>query len=209
MSKAVPWQDYPFVPSVREIEASAGGKLLIHEFEKLHSSFSSILQLINSNDKLLSRIPIKTSVDRLPRWANDMFPCLDGAALYSLLVRENPRLYAEIGSGNSTKFARRAIDDAALQTKIISIDPKPRAEIDQLCDEVIRLPLEELKDLSLFSQSDFVFFDGSHRSFQNTDVTVFFGEVLPLLPNGCIYGIHDILLPYDYLLREQNYRIAA
>ncbi len=27
---------------------------------------------------------------------------------------------------------------------------------------------------------------------------VFFLELLPALPKGCVYGIHDIYLPYDY-----------
>ena len=40
------------------------------------------------------------------------------------------RQMLEIGSGNSTKFARRAIRDHRLCTRITSIDPHPRAEID-------------------------------------------------------------------------------
>jgi len=48
----------------------------------------------------------------------------------------------EIGSGNSTKFVARAKRDGALSARIVSIDPQPRAEVDRLCDEVIRAPLE-------------------------------------------------------------------
>jgi hypothetical protein len=40
--------------------------------------------------------------------------------------------------------------------------------------------------------------DGSHRCFMNSDVTVFFLEVLPLLRPGVILHIHDIVLPFDY-----------
>jgi hypothetical protein len=40
--------------------------------------------------------------------------------------------------------------------------------------------------------------DSSHRAFQNSDVTIFFTEILPGLPTGTIYGIHDIFLPFDY-----------
>ena len=43
-----------------------------------------------------------------------------------------------------------------------------------------------------------VFFDGSHRTFMNSDATVFFLEVLPTLPAGTLVGIHDIYLPDDY-----------
>jgi hypothetical protein len=32
----------------------------------------------------------------------------------------------------------------------------------------------------------------------NSDVTVFFTEVLPVLASGVTIGIHDIFLPYDY-----------
>jgi len=68
------------------------------------------------------------------------------------------RVYFEIGSGHSTKFARHTIKRSAasrlplggLQTKVISVDPHARAEIDALCDEVIRMPLED-SDHRIFS----------------------------------------------------------
>jgi hypothetical protein len=40
--------------------------------------------------------------------------------------------------------------------------------------------------------------DGSHRSFMNSDVTVFFLEVLPRLQSGVLVHMHDIFLPEDY-----------
>lgn len=43
-----------------------------------------------------------------------------------------------------------------------------------------------------------MFFDGSHRCFQNSDVTAFFLDVMPRLPSGILIGIHDILWPQDY-----------
>jgi hypothetical protein len=45
---------------------------------------------------------------------------------------------------------------------------------------------------------DMLFIDNSHRSFPGSDVTVFFAEVMPVLPSGVIYGVHDIFLPRDY-----------
>jgi hypothetical protein len=94
----------------------------------------------------------------------------------------------------------RARSDGGLDTRITSIDPFPRAEVDALCDEVIRRPFEtaDLSVLSGLEPNDIVFFDGSHRSFMNSDATVFFLEVLPALPPGIVVGIHDILLPWDY-----------
>jgi hypothetical protein len=121
-------------------------------------------------------------------------------AIYGLLAGRNPQRYIEVGSGNSTRFAARAVADHKLRTRIISIDPEPRSEVDALCDMVLRMPLEDV-DSALFAQveaDDVVFMDGSHRSLQNSDVTVFFLELMPLLKPGTIYGMHDIFLPLDY-----------
>jgi Methyltransferase domain len=117
-----------------------------------------------------------------------------------MLLLKEPAIYLEIGSGNSTKFARLAIRSAQLETQIVSIDPFPRTEIDDLCDRLIRNQLEDC-DQSIFDQiksGDIVFFDGSHRVFTNSDVTVFFLEILPRLPKGTIVHVHDIFLPADY-----------
>jgi hypothetical protein len=106
----------------------------------------------------------------------------------------------EIGSGNSTKFVNRAVRRNNLGTKIVSIDPHPRAEIDTICDELIRRPLEDM-DLRLFDTleaGDILMIDNSHRCFQNSDVTVVFLEVLPRLKPGVLIYIDDIYLPSDY-----------
>ena len=69
-----------------------------------------------------------------------------------------------------------------------------------MCDRVIRDGLETC-ELEIFSQlepGDILFFDGSHRSFMNSDVTVFMMDVLPMIKPGVIIGVHDIFLPYDY-----------
>ena len=58
-------------------------------------------------------------------------------------------------------------------TRIISIAPRPYAEIEELCDEVLRYPLEAV-DLTTFEEldaGDIFFFDGSHRVFTDFEVT--------------------------------------
>jgi hypothetical protein len=149
----------------------------------------------------LARIPMIAPEESLePRWVNPWMSGLDGAWLYSIVRNRAPALFVEIGSGNSTKFVRRGIDDGNLRTRIVSIDPYPRADIDRLCDTVHRKSLETA-DFALFEQltaGDILFFDGSHRALQNSDVTVFFLEILPRLPRGVLIGIHDIFLPFDY-----------
>jgi hypothetical protein len=135
-----------------------------------------------------------------PYWVNGFIPGLDGVALYAFVADQRPRSYVEVGSGNSTKFVRRAVRDQDLSTRLLSIDPFPRAEIDAICDEVVRAPVEEA-DLDLFERlgaGDVLFVDNSHRAFQNSDATVMLTEVIPSLPTGVLVGIHDIFLPEDY-----------
>ena len=144
-----------------------------------------------------------------PHWNNGWLPDLDGIAIYAWLALQERRLYVEVGSGNSTKFARQAVITHKRRTQIVSIDPQPRAEIDTLCDEVIRSPLEQV-DLAIFDRlgdGDVLFIDSSHQSFMGNDVTVFFLEILPKLKPGVLVGVHDIFLPDDYqpAWRERYY----
>jgi hypothetical protein len=135
-----------------------------------------------------------------PYWESGWFPVLDAISLYGFLRDLAPKTYLEVGSGHSTRFARRAVTDGALPTKILSIDPHPRANISKLSDSITRSRLQDT-DLSVFDQlesGDVVLFDGSHRSFVNTDVTVFFLEVLPRLSRGVLVAVHDVYLPFDY-----------
>lgn len=136
----------------------------------------------------------------VPYWINGFLPGLDIMMLYTILAAENPATYIEIGSGNSTMVVAKAKADHKLRTNIISIDPAPRTEIDQLSDSIIREPFEKT-DLAQFSQlkrGDIVFVDNSHRVLPNSDATVFFMDVLPYLAPGVIVHIHDVYLPYDY-----------
>lgn len=135
-----------------------------------------------------------------PGWNNGFLPGMDIANLYAFLPIFQPKKYVEIGSGNSTKVARRAIKDNGLSTQIISIDPMPRAEIDHLADQIIRAPFEQTNFDFLFDleANDILFVDNSHRILPNSDAMVFFMEVLPKLKPGVIVHIHDIYLPYDY-----------
>ncbi|MFG0306899.1 MAG: class I SAM-dependent methyltransferase [Phycisphaerales bacterium JB040] len=142
--------------------------------------------------------------DPAPRWAQTWLPASDAAALVGAIGMcgdsGGARTYLEIGSGHSTRFARHAIERLGLGTRIVSIDTEPRAEVDALCDEVVRRPLEEAAPTVFegLSPGDVVFFDGSHRCLPNSDVTVFFLEVLPALPAGVVVGVHDVFWPADY-----------
>ncbi|MGP6159479.1 MAG: class I SAM-dependent methyltransferase [Vulcanimicrobiaceae bacterium] len=203
--------DYPVRPRPRYGHGLPRHELLAQIFEQDRASYEELLRsFLNFADEFAS-IPFEASngSDSLA-WRNDWLSELDAVSLYALVCQTKPKTYFEIGSGYSTKFVRRAIERHDLQTKIVSLDPHPRAEIDALSDENLRFPLEDV-DLRVFERvqpGDMVFFDGSHCCFTNSDVTVFFLEVLPKLPAGTLVHIHDIFLPFDYP-PDWNYRFYS
>lgn len=137
---------------------------------------------------------------RKPAWNNGFLPGLDIIGIYTLMTEYKPKKYIEIGSGNSTKVAYKAKTEHKLDTEIISIDPMPRAEIDNLANRIVREPFENIdfNILDELNENDILFVDNSHRILPNSDSMVFFLEILPRLKKGVIVHIHDIYLPYDY-----------
>lgn len=149
---------------------------------------------------LLSKIEeLSTPGPLAMNFANHFMPVLDGLSVM-WAAQKAGKVYMEIGSGYSTIYARSAVGIKGSKTRIVSVDPHPRASIDQLCDEIIRQPVEAV-DLSLFDMlgaGDVLFVDGSHRALTNSDVTVIMLDVLPRLSSGVLVGFHDIFLPFDY-----------
>lgn len=135
-----------------------------------------------------------------PSWNNGFLPGLDIIGIYTMIATFKPKKYIEIGSGNSTKVAFKAKTEQGLDMEMISIDPMPRAEIDDLATKVIRAPFENINYdiLEALDSNDILFVDNSHRILPNSDSMVFFLEILPRLKKGVIVHIHDIYLPYDY-----------
>jgi len=194
--------DYKWKPDSRELESQVLN-------QKLHAGLLQNLDYFNRFiPPMLSYLPVFKSIPATRGvgledvyWQNDYLPGLDLVFLYTLVREYKPLNIVEIGSGHSTAVMRKAIGDGHLNTKVSCIDPQPRRKLKSLADEVIPFALEDLKTLELFSRlepGDILFFDGSHISFPNSDVTVFFMEILPMLAPGVIVQIHDIYLPFDY-----------
>lgn len=191
--------DYPVQPRPRTF-ARPGKDFFGELMAASDDRVAALLREIGPSLAPLAALSQDETDPSLPFWSNPWLPPLDGATLYGLIATRKPSLYMEVGSGFSTKFARLAIRDHGLDTRIVSIDPQPRAEVDALCDEVVRAPYEDI-DLDVLDRlgpGDMLFIDNSHRAFTNSDVTVFFTETLPYLRPGVIYGVHDTFIPHDY-----------
>lgn len=201
--------DYPINPTPRFGWEKPAHKKIYDIINNNRSTYHKNMELCLKSMfylKQISSLPDPQDPTQ-PCWHNSYMTGLDAISLYVFTREMNPTNYYEIGSGYSTTFVKRAITDHKLKTKITAIDPSPRTKIDTICDKLIVDHLENI-DLSMFEQlqkGDILFFDGSHRSFTNSDVTIFFLEIMPLLRPGVLVGIHDIFLPYDYPA-EWNFR---
>ena len=194
--------DYDYQAEVRYGAGRPAHPELAHLIGDGRERYRAFLTTLGELQGDFAKLPLGGSYDQPnPFWFNSWFPPLDGMALTGMLRTHNPPRFLEVGSGVSTKFARRAVDLYGLQTRLTSIDPQPRNEVDKLCDEVIRRPLETCPPemFDALEAGDIFFLDSSHRAFQNSDVTVFFLEILPRLKPGVIVHVHDIYLPYDYI----------
>jgi hypothetical protein len=179
--------DYSYFPKTRSWLDTTGISTLQERLIQDEPAFADMLLSFSQFSECFEAIPLyNNEYDTCPYWINDWLPGLDAVSIYSLIANNNPSIYFEIGSGVSTMFAKRAVEDHYLSTRIMSLDPEPRASVDAICDDLIRLPCEEVP-ISLFENlpGDMVFFvDSSHRAFQNSDVTVFLPRYCLLFPRG-------------------------
>jgi len=193
--------DYSYTPKHRDtLQTSKIGSILNEWYCENKNDVYSLFNKFFSYKHNYEKIPFEPESEDIPNWNNGYVHPLDAISVYGFLAEKNPRYYVEVGSGNTTLFAAQSIRDNNLRTKIISIDPFPRASINKLCHELYRIPFEDM-DLSFFNDltsEDILLIDNSHRAFPNSDVTVFFTEVLPSLASGLLYTMHDIFLPFDY-----------
>lgn len=136
----------------------------------------------------------------MPRWQQDWFPGLDGAAAYTLVRQYRPARILEVGSGHSTRFLARAVADGGFPCKLTCVDPAPRADLAALDATLIARPLQDvdLASLPALQAGDVLFIDSSHLALPGSDVDLLFGRVLPVLPPGVLVHIHDIFLPGAY-----------
>ncbi len=174
-------------------------KVLSELVTRNQETYESHLRRVVANMSHLESLQANLS-DTDFTWRNDYLPAWDAVMLHTMIGHYEPSAYLEVGSGYSTLVASQAIADFGLETTLTSMDPSPRASIEKYCDHLVRKRLEDI-DLGLFSAlyvGDILFIDNSHRLLPNSDVTVFFLDILPKIKPGVIIHLHDIYLPYDY-----------
>lgn len=133
--------------------------------------------------------------------ANEYFGPADACPAYLIARTFKPATWFEVGSGNSTRVIRQAIDDGKLPTRLVCVDPFPRVEIAAVADEIVRAEVETLPPGTIVErlrENDVLFIDSSHQLKAGGDVLYLLLHVVPSLRPGVIVHIHDVFLPYDY-----------
>jgi hypothetical protein len=153
----------------------------------------------------LAMVPRHDGGDHEFHMDNGAFGAGDAEYWYNLIRLKKPKLIIEIGSGFSTKMARKAIkanesEDPHHTCEHVLIEPYEHEWLEKLGVTVIREKVENC-DLQMFKRldaDDMLFIDSSHVIRPRGDVLFEYLEILPVLSNGVIVHIHDIFSPKDY-----------
>lgn len=136
---------------------------------------------------------------------NDTYESGDAEFLYQFIRKTKPSKIIEIGSGNSTKLARAALDKNKVSDNSVSehlcIEPYEMPWLEKLNGtRVIRKKIEEcdIDWSNELSAGDLLFIDSSHVIRPQSDVLIEYLQILPKLASGVYIHIHDIFTPRDY-----------
>lgn len=137
---------------------------------------------------------------------NVNFESGDADFLYQVIRHFKPGKVLEIGSGSSTKVARKALSMNAekdnTKSRHICIEPYEQPWLESFGDiELIRAKVEdcEIDWRESLASGDLLFIDSSHMIRPQGDVLFEYLNILPQLQSGVIVHVHDIFSPRDYL----------
>lgn len=166
------------------------------------------LRILDSFDYAaeLQGVPQAKTNDLEFHFGNGAFESGDAEYLYNLIRLKKPARIFEVGSGNSTLMAIKAVqrnrhDDANYRCRHLCIEPYEMPWLEKTGVEVLRRRVEDV-GLELFSElaeNDLLFIDSSHVIRPQGDVLFEYLELLPTLRPGVIVHVHDVFSPRDYL----------
>jgi hypothetical protein len=192
-----------------------------HRYPKQDFSEDRNLPGINWNDsgqlevlegfvfsKELTGIPQEKPSSLMFYLDNGSFESGDAEYWYQLIRVIKPLRIFEVGSGNSTLMAIRAIDKNSednpnYKCEHVCIEPYEMPWLEETGVTVVRKKVEDV-EMAFFSQlkeNDILFIDSSHIIRPQGDVLFEYLELLPSLNKGVIVHVHDIFSPKNYLKR--------
>jgi SAM-dependent methyltransferase len=175
---------------------SAEGHYIASMIEAQRASTLNMCRCIAMCEQWFLKIPLVTEDGIGPSWTNGELPALDGMVLYSLIASRRPKLYLEFGTGASTKFVRRAIEDHKLNTRVVSFDLDAPTSSVALRDELFaRNSAANPGPIEWLSSGDVVLFNYRGSPPADWNLSSFLQIAVPRLPAGVIFGVHGIFLP--------------
>jgi hypothetical protein len=137
---------------------------------------------------------------------NGTFLSGDAEYWYQLIRTIKPKRIFEVGSGNSTLMAIKAIQknqqhDPDYRCKHVCIEPYEVPWLEETSVAVIRKKVEDIEPVFFYEleENDILFIDSSHIIKPQGDVLFLYLELLPVLKKGVIVHFHDIFSPKNYL----------
>lgn len=164
-----------------------------------------LLNCFDFNEEL-NDVPDRKVTELSFHFNNGSFESGDAEYLYNLIRLKKPKKIIEIGSGNSTLMAIKAIkmnqeEDSGFKCGHTCIEPYEMPWLEKTGVTVIRQRVEEVNKAIFYEleQDDILFIDSSHIIRPQGDVLFEYLELMPALKVGVIVHIHDIFTPRDYL----------
>lgn len=133
-------------------------------------------------------------------WRNPAFSFCDAMVYYAMIRRHRPARVVEIGSGYSTRVARRALADNGTGD-LTCFEPFP---MDWLPDVVDDLRAERAQSITaeamndLLGDGDVLFIDSTHTVKLGSDCVHLYLRMLPKLRRRLYVHVHDIYIPFGF-----------
>ena len=164
----------------------------------------ALLNCFHYNEEL-NNIPTTSKTEHVFCMNNNNFASGDAEYFYNLIRHKKPARIFEIGCGDSTLIAIRAIkknqeENPDYKCKHLCIEPYEKPWLEHAEVTLIRQRVEEVNKL-IFAElqvDDILFIDSSHIIRPQGDVLYEYLELLPSLNIGVIVHVHDIFSPKDY-----------
>lgn len=170
--------------------------------DKNMASQIQLLKEIDDSGFLKEYHDLPTAPAKVKGYSRDVgFGGPDGALLYGLIRKFQPKRIIEIGAGHSTILATLALEENGKKYDFTTIEPFPQRFIKENLGDSIELipkPVEQIPAnyFQVLDSNDILFIDSSHTIRIGGDVLHEILEILPRLKPGVVIHIHDIFLPH-------------
>lgn len=194
------YHDPPVRPPVR-VPAGRRRRVLPGIDLRVDEQLALLAQLRYGDE--LRAVPLRPGSGVGPYYANPSFAAPDSQLYHSLLRHFRPRRVIEVGGGQSTRFAARALEQNGADGfpgALLVIEPYEAPELEQLGVRVLRQRVEEVAAdvFAELEEGDVLFIDSSHVVRPGSDVVLLLLEVVPALRPGVLVHVHDVFTPRDY-----------